>query len=554
MSWTVDSLTYTTRLKCTIDKTKIDADLIDFPVLVKLTSTNFDFAAANSDGHDIRFTSSDGTTLLKYERERHDSTNKLAEYWVKVPSVSDSADTYIYLYYRTEDTADGADPENVWDSNFKSVHHLKDNTTSAVLDSTANNNDGTKKEANKPYESLGKIAKGQQFISGGDNYINIKNVSLATHRITVEAWIKTPGHATMSPFIVAKVLSPYNPPYAEYVTYVNRQNGDFPGQVTFYLPTSGEITTVQTTNRVDDDEWHYVAMKYDGENIKVKRDDDAFNSVAASGNMSLDTEPTYIGYQSANPTQTFVGIIDEVRISNVARSDAWIKASYNSGNNSLLSIGADDEPSASVSPSFSPSISESSSISASLSESISPSLSESVSSSISPSISESSSISASISPSLSASISISISPSLSPSSSPSIGYQEYTKGDYVELPAGADDLTSSYTEQNYIDVSSINDVFVGQDTSYNYTIHQFKEYCGSSDICTLTCVCKTNFLPSLSPVYLQIYNRDTSSWETVATNNTANVNTSFTLSANIFGLSDYKDENTVISCRVYQQG
>ena len=122
------------------------------------------------------------------------------------------------------------------------------------------------------------------------------------------------------------------------------------------------------------------------------------------------------------------------------------------------------------------------------------------------------------------------------------------------MPAGADDLTSSYTEQNYIDVSSINDVFVGQDTSYNYTIHQFKEYCGNSDICTLTCVCKTNYLPSISPVYLQIFNINTSSWETVDTNNTANINTSFTLSADIFGLNNYKDENTVMTCRVYQQG
>lgn len=204
----------------------------------------------------------------------------------------------------------------------------------------------------------------------------------------------------------------------------------------------------------------------------------------------------------------------------------------------------------SLSISVSPSISESSSISASQSPSVSESISSSISESISPSISESSSISASTSPSISESSSESASPSVSPSA----GYEQYTRGEYVALPTDVNDLTNSYTEQDYIDVSSVNDVFVGQDTNYNYTIHQFKEYCGSSDICTLTCVCKTNFLPSLSPVYLQIYNRDTSSWETVATNNTANVNTSFTLSANIFGLSDYKDENTVIACRVYQQG
>jgi hypothetical protein len=41
------------RRKITIDYLLVDADLVDFPVLVKLTSTNFSFAIALSDGADI---------------------------------------------------------------------------------------------------------------------------------------------------------------------------------------------------------------------------------------------------------------------------------------------------------------------------------------------------------------------------------------------------------------------------------------------------------------------------------------------------------------------
>jgi len=182
---------YTTRrkLKLTIDHTKIDSDLTDFPVLVKLTSSNFDFSKSNSDGYDIRFTSSDGTTLLKYERERHDSTNQVAEYWVKIPSVSSSADTEFYIYYRTDDTADGADPTNVWDSNFKAVYHLKDLTTSSVEDSTANDNDGTKKGTNEPTEVDGKIDKAQNF-DGSDDYISAPDSASLdiTGEITIEFW------------------------------------------------------------------------------------------------------------------------------------------------------------------------------------------------------------------------------------------------------------------------------------------------------------------------------------------------------------------------------
>jgi len=59
------------RKELTIDQTKVDDILTDFPVLVKLDEANFNFAHARSDGYDIRFTLDDGETLLKYEREFH---------------------------------------------------------------------------------------------------------------------------------------------------------------------------------------------------------------------------------------------------------------------------------------------------------------------------------------------------------------------------------------------------------------------------------------------------------------------------------------------------
>lgn len=59
------------RNKLTIDSSKIDASLSDFPIKVILDDDNFDFSKALSTGNDIRFTSSDGKTLLKYERELH---------------------------------------------------------------------------------------------------------------------------------------------------------------------------------------------------------------------------------------------------------------------------------------------------------------------------------------------------------------------------------------------------------------------------------------------------------------------------------------------------
>ena len=56
------------RKKLTIDYTKVGATLSNFPVLVSLTSDSDLAARARSDGYDILFTSSDGTTKLDHAR------------------------------------------------------------------------------------------------------------------------------------------------------------------------------------------------------------------------------------------------------------------------------------------------------------------------------------------------------------------------------------------------------------------------------------------------------------------------------------------------------
>ena len=61
-----------------------------------------------------------------------------------------------------------------------------------------------------------------------------------------------------------------------------------------------------------------------------------------------------------------------------------------------------------------------------------------------------------------------------------------------------------------------------------------------------------NILTSTSTVYLQIYNRDTTTWETLNSNSTASVNTDFSLIGYVADLTNYKDASNVISCRIYQ--
>jgi hypothetical protein len=82
----------------------------DFPVMVKLTGTDFQEVEDNvdADGYDIIFKAEDDTTCggvglapctLDHEIEVYDETNDLLVAWVRVPEVSATADTNIYMYY-----------------------------------------------------------------------------------------------------------------------------------------------------------------------------------------------------------------------------------------------------------------------------------------------------------------------------------------------------------------------------------------------------------------------------------------------------------------------
>ena len=120
------------------------------------------------------------------------------------------------------------------------------------------------------------------------------------------------------------------------------------------------------------------------------------------------------------------------------------------------------------------------------------------------------------------------------------------------LPTNDADLETMYTEQDLIDVATNDGVRVGQTATSEYAVHQFKDSTSGSNQCTIQWDGQTNCPPSLSTVYLQIYNQISGTWETVDSNNSAPADTDFTLSASMSDLTNYMTVGELISCRVYQ--
>jgi len=78
-------------------------ELSNFQVNLSLDSS-FDFAKANNNGSDVRFTSADGTTLIPFWIESWNPVLGTASIWIKIPSIPSSGTT-LYLYYGNPNAA-----------------------------------------------------------------------------------------------------------------------------------------------------------------------------------------------------------------------------------------------------------------------------------------------------------------------------------------------------------------------------------------------------------------------------------------------------------------
>lgn len=125
----------------------------------------------------------------------------------------------------------------------------------------------------------------------------------------------------------------------------------------------------------------------------------------------------------------------------------------------------------------------------------------------------------------------------------------------MTLPATDANLETPYTPQDYLDVETDNDVFVAQCGSAQFVIHEYKDTnTNSADIIVLVWRGEVSIAASIATVYLQIYNQNTTTWETQYTDSTTAADTEFEMNATInSSISDYYDGGNEISCRIYQE-
>ncbi len=339
------------RIKLTIDHTKVDSTLTQFPVMVKLSTASgisaLDvsrvFTDLGANKLKLAITQSDGTTENYVEIEKWDNANSEAILWVSKSAwtISSTVDTVLYLYYDSTHADNntyvgvvGSTPgKAVWDSNFVMVHHMANTTTSTITDSTTNANNGTKKGANEPVETTGQIGKGQDF-DGTDDYISVADsASLDLLLVTLEATVKPD---TIPANDYHKFIMKLGHPDAGY--WLGQKTGT--NQIDFGVSTGvgGDISLYFGT--LEEGVFSYIVGTYDGSYLRGYQNAiTPPDALAHSGNIAISADILQLG----NPS-FFNGILDEIRISNIVRSDAWLKATCYSNWDSLITYDIENFP------------------------------------------------------------------------------------------------------------------------------------------------------------------------------------------------------------------
>jgi len=317
----------------TIDNTKVSATLTDFPVLVSVTDVDLkdtdNGGPIQQDGDDILFLKTDGTKL-SHEIEKYDGSTGQLVAWVKIPSLSSSTDTEIYLYYGNTSCSSQQDAANVWDSNFKGVWHLgedmvDEDTTGTHSESTSNNNDGTQ---HGNVEAAGQIGYGQEM-DGTDDLINCGNDGSLRIRneITLQAWVKTAADPAKDDWYDCFGMN------QAYDLYLGGESDTKAGLCSWFILDGAEKDGwLLGVADIDPGSWTHVVLTFDGTDIKgyVNGASDFTNN--EPGTIDSVTNDFLIGDYLSPAVNPLNGVIDEVRVSSTARDSSWIGTEYRNQN------------------------------------------------------------------------------------------------------------------------------------------------------------------------------------------------------------------------------
>lgn len=325
----------------TIDHTQAGSvDTSDWPMLFSFTNVDFKTTGhggliQNSSGFDLCFSSDlAGSGLLSWEMQSYDPVNGVVLAWVKVPTLSHTGDTTIYVQYgdATISTFQGGSLGAAWNANYWQVYHLgesahpyKDSTSNA-LDSVSTN-DPTQVSGN------GTLGKAQSFVAGSSQNIKVANKGLSPTPSSISGWMLVPNAQATDAYMVDTRDNTSN---CGSVIYVNSADSM---RATGYYNNNGPHGAGPN---MGDGVWHHYALINQGGTGTFQLYKDGVSVFSVTGgteaNVTIgNADLGSIEWAGLHSTET----IQEIRMSNVDLTGQLL-ADYNSQipSQTMVALGA----------------------------------------------------------------------------------------------------------------------------------------------------------------------------------------------------------------------
>ena len=339
----------TIKLDTTATGAKVKGDVKSFPVPVVLDATNFDFSQASKDGADLRFSRTPRGEPLPYSIESWDAESKSAVVWVKLDVKGNNKSQAFVMHWGNAQAKDAGDSKAVFNTKegFVGVYHLSEPGNSSeegYKDATANQAHMTGVNLDTGARGEGRLGKGVELTYAKLQWLKLdhpkkKKAFDLTTRGTFSIWAKARSYQNRGDE-AKKALPGYETMFAKgdnswrlqkYGTKSWHKGVELI-EMCVEQPPNADLCVPGKTDMVPG-QWFQIVAVHDFPKAKlyvngVLDKSDTFDVNWVSG----DGHPVGIGNQSQFPEKgrQWDGWLDEARVMNVAKDDAWLKLDYES--------------------------------------------------------------------------------------------------------------------------------------------------------------------------------------------------------------------------------
>ncbi|MHA2274833.1 MAG: DUF2341 domain-containing protein [Candidatus Kariarchaeaceae archaeon] len=328
--WIMEQFSF--RKNITIDNSVVSGsnNLVNFPFLLELYDSDLKYKTLPS-GNDILFTDFEGVLYAHEMEEFNQNFNSSHAYlraWIKIPYLSATENTRFVMYYGNPNAVDSYEnPSDLWDS-YNAVYHFNDCcvTPSNVVDSTSNGINLTRipiSGMNSNDWVPSQIGNGLDF-DGTDDGLD-SSLSTTISDFTFSAWFKIDSIPFWSGIIS---VGP------------NRHMGISDTGYLYYW--DGTDILFSNSAPVSTSIWYYGVITYSSSTLNVylngQQKTPATKTLGSySGQIAIGYHPTGVDFLD--------GIIDESRVTSIARSDDWITTEFNNQNDpkNYLTLSSEEQ-------------------------------------------------------------------------------------------------------------------------------------------------------------------------------------------------------------------